>query len=400
VLIPYRVKNPIKHFPYATLAIIAANVVAYALTTTDSHLVIKESVVQHYAFAWGATPWWTFITSAFLHGEPLHLAGNMLFLWVFGPPVEDRLRIPLFLGVYFGTGLIGGGLQGLVDLSVAGEALPIIGASGCIMGILGAYWYLYSWSPVCVFYWLFWFLWGVWEVAAVWIIGLYILLDFVQGFVFSAAGVSGGVAHFVHVGGAAAGAVFCLALGIRRDTSVMSAAKAVRAETGDLDSLPLGALQAMQIEDPENPELVRAMLKPSLALSDPDAVRQSMQRAGSALAQEHPDLVALYLTDFEGDVTIYRPVDLLHAAAAMERAGDTGRALRVYQLILDAFPNTPDVEMALFRIAQCHWNGGGNAGAARECIGELLRRFPIGQTSAPAQSLLRQIEQGGQAAAG
>lgn len=100
MLIPYRVKNPTKHFPFATLGLITANIIVYILTT-DSFLAIREDVVERYAYAFGVSPFINFITAAFLHTDPFHLLGNMLFLRVFGPPVEDRLRIPRYLAVYW-----------------------------------------------------------------------------------------------------------------------------------------------------------------------------------------------------------------------------------------------------------------------------------------------------------
>jgi membrane associated rhomboid family serine protease len=150
MLLPYRVKNRPEHFPIATLAIIVINLVAYAATTDG--LIIRDSVVKAYAFGLGKTPLWTFVTAAFLHGDPFHIAGNMFFLWIFGPSVEGRLGVPRYIGLYFAAGLCGDILHALL----MGSGLTI-GASGCIMGVLGAFWYLFAWSPVCIFYWFYFF---------------------------------------------------------------------------------------------------------------------------------------------------------------------------------------------------------------------------------------------------
>jgi len=168
LFLPYRVKNPWKHFPYTTVAIIAVNVLVYSLTT-ESFLHIREEVVEGYAFQFGVSSFMSLFYAMFLHQDIFHIGGNMLFLWVFGPAVEDRLRPGRYLLVYFATGIVGALLQSFID-TAAGHSAPCIGASGCIMGVMGAYWYLFSWSTVCVFYWIFIRL-GVWEIDAFWVIG-------------------------------------------------------------------------------------------------------------------------------------------------------------------------------------------------------------------------------------
>lgn len=183
LIIPYRVKNPWKRFPIATVSLIGLNILIY-LFTTEFFLTIRDDVLRHYAFQLGESSFFTIFSAMFLHGDLMHLAGNMLFFWVFGPAVEDRLGIPRFLLVFFATGIMGSLLQAGVDVAMYGQTLPGIGASGCVMGILGAYWFLFSWSTVCVFYligFFFRFWYGVWEVQALWVIGLYVLLDLAQG---------------------------------------------------------------------------------------------------------------------------------------------------------------------------------------------------------------------------
>ena len=159
------------------MALICINTLVFALTS-HAFLFIRMDVVDAYALRWGASPFYTLFTALFLHGSITHLLGNMLFLWVFGPAVEDRLRVPGYLGLYLLAGLTGHAAQAGLG-AVEGIFVPNIGASGCIMGVLGAYWYLFSWSKVCVayFFWIFFRIYyGVLEIAAVWVIGAYFAL--------------------------------------------------------------------------------------------------------------------------------------------------------------------------------------------------------------------------------
>lgn len=143
----------------------------------------------------------TLLTSMFMHAGWLHLAGNMLFLWVFGDNVEHRAGAILFVAVYLGTGLVGSLAQILSD---PGSVIPTLGASGAISGILGAYLILFPGNRVTVFLFRF-----VTQVPALAAIGLWIVFQLISGF--GAAVISdetvGGVAYLAHIGGFAAGLV-------------------------------------------------------------------------------------------------------------------------------------------------------------------------------------------------
>ena len=391
MLIPYRVKNPPKRFPVATVTIMALNVLIYALTVNSS-LQIREDVFHRYAFEFGSTSFFNTFSAAFLHADIFHILGNMLFLWVFGPPVEDRLGIPKYLGLYFITGIVGFYLQAFMDLALGGSTIPGIGASGCIMGVMGAYWYLFSWSTVCVFY-FFWIIriyYGVWEVAAIWVIGAYMALNFVEGYFGSSAG-GGGVANFAHVGGGIAGLLLCMAMRAKRDTQEVSDARAVHADAKDLNNMPLYALESMLTADPGNNELIRAMIIPSLRLGKQSVLDDAFKQAGPALIDKDPSLVSYYLTDFHGVAEIYQPVQLLHLAGMMERSGDPASAVNLYRLLVDKHPTSPEVETCLYRAALCSWNSYKDVQTSRSYLAELNRRFPNGDMIAYARNLWKQM---------
>ena len=141
----------------------------------------------------------TLLTSMFMHAGWLHLAGNMLFLWVFGDNVEHRAGAILFVAVYLGTGLVGSLAQIWSDPT---SPIPTLGASGAISGILGAYLVLFPRNRVTVFIFRF-----VTQVPALAAIGLWIAFQLINGL--GAAVISsetvGGVAYLAHIGGFAAG---------------------------------------------------------------------------------------------------------------------------------------------------------------------------------------------------
>jgi membrane associated rhomboid family serine protease len=145
-------------------------------------------------------PWWvTLFTSMFMHGGFLHIAGNMLFLWVFGNNIEDRLGRVKFLLFYLLAGLIAVYTQALIDTA---STAPTIGASGAIAGVLGAYAVLFTHARVLTLIFIVFFVTLV-EIPALILLGLWFILQFVPalGQVAVETGGGQGVAYFAHVGG-------------------------------------------------------------------------------------------------------------------------------------------------------------------------------------------------------
>lgn len=142
--------------------------------------------------------WMTLLTSMFLHGSPLHLAGNMLYLWIFGDNVEEVLGTVRYLIFYLTCGLVGMLLQIAVDPD---SLVPILGASGAIAGVMGAYLIWFPHNQVRVLILRF-----ITQMPALYVIGFWILLQVIEG-VGSARQVdgAGGVAYLAHIGGAATG---------------------------------------------------------------------------------------------------------------------------------------------------------------------------------------------------
>jgi membrane associated rhomboid family serine protease len=149
-------------------------------------------------------PWWaTIFTSMFMHGGILHIAFNMLFLWIFGNNVEDSMGRPRFLLFYLLAGIVAAYTQSLVSTN---STEPAIGASGAIAGVLGGYLLLYPRARVLTVIFIIFFVTLI-EIPAVIMLGIWFVLQFLPavGQVGTSAVSGGGVAYWAHVGGFAFG---------------------------------------------------------------------------------------------------------------------------------------------------------------------------------------------------
>ncbi|HEX9609677.1 MAG TPA: rhomboid family intramembrane serine protease [Candidatus Limnocylindria bacterium] len=149
----------------------------------------------------GPSPiWLTLLTSMFMHGSWIHIAGNMLFLWIFGDNVEHRIGHLNYALFYVAAGVVGSLAHILVD---AGSVIPSLGASGAISGVLGAYIVLFPTNRVTVFLLRF-----LVPVPAIVAIGMWAVLQFINGIgAFAVSEQAGGVAYMAHIGGFVAGLV-------------------------------------------------------------------------------------------------------------------------------------------------------------------------------------------------
>ncbi|MFQ3550068.1 MAG: rhomboid family intramembrane serine protease [Armatimonadota bacterium] len=392
MLIPYKVKNPIDVFPYATISLIVLNIVVYALTS-EYFLIVKHDAVDRFALVWGVSPLYTILTAMFLHGDIFHLAGNMLFLWVFGPAVEDRLKIPAFLGLYFFAGFAGDVAQAALGATGAlGVDIPIIGASGCIMGVLGAYWYLYSWSKVCMFYWVMLFWRGTFEVAAIWVIGAYFVMDLVNGFIGRAAEILGGTANFAHVGGAFIGAFLVWILGGKRDTEDISRMKAIKAEAGGFMTMTCYALKDLLMICPDDEDLLLAYAKKSIDQGDVTDVEFATKLNKKLILSNVPDIALKYYTAPSTDKSIFDVSDLLVLARWCESKKYYEQTFQIYREIEAKYPTSSEAEMALYRVASLYWHSFNNHGRALGEINKLQQNFPNGRLVLETEDLKKAIE--------
>ena len=147
------------------------------------------------------------ITFMFLHGGWFHFIGNMLYLWIFGDNVEDRVGHFRYLMFYVICGLASGLAQLFIYPS---SPLPIVGASGAIAGVMGGYLLLYPFARVVTLFFFFFFV-QIVEVPALFFLGFWFVFQFLSGS-FSLAGEGGGVAWWAHIGGFVCGALLVFPL--------------------------------------------------------------------------------------------------------------------------------------------------------------------------------------------
>ncbi|MBI3634662.1 MAG: rhomboid family intramembrane serine protease [Candidatus Rokubacteria bacterium] len=220
-MIPLKDDVPSRSLPVVTVALIAANVVAYLyqFSLQASGEAAGARAAQEFVVEFGLVPCrlsgacaaagefphpaLTIFTSMFLHGGLFHLAGNMLYLWIFGDNVEDTLGHGRFLIFYVLSGIAAALVQ--TGMSPA-SAVPMIGASGAVSGILGAYLLLFPHATVLTLV-TFGFFARLIRVPAIVVLGFWIVVQLLNGLVTFGAGAAGGggVAWFAHIGGFLAG---------------------------------------------------------------------------------------------------------------------------------------------------------------------------------------------------
>src|SRR5688572_17162296 len=170
-MIPLRDVIPSRTTPYITVTIILLNAVAWCY-----ELLLPRTVLPAFLQIYGVVPAdfeaSTLLTSMFLHGSWMHVIGNMWYLWIFGDNVEDRVGHGGFIIFYLLCGSVAALGQTIIDPD---STLPMIGASGAIAGVMGAYFVLYPRSRVLTLIPLF-IYWEIIEVPAIMLLGFWFLM--------------------------------------------------------------------------------------------------------------------------------------------------------------------------------------------------------------------------------
>lgn len=230
-MLPLKDDIPGRHAPVVTVGLIAANVLAflYQVSLQAGGDPVGARAAQQLVFEFGAIPCRlmgtctapgdfphpvvTVFTSMFLHGGLFHIGGNMLYLWIFGDNVEDTLGHGRFLLFYLLSGVGAAITQTLVNPT---STVPMVGASGAISGVLGAYLLLFPYARVLTLITFGLFVRFVY-VPAIIVLGMWIVVQVLNGFItFSVAADGGGVAWFAHIGGFVTGMGLLFVLRPRR----------------------------------------------------------------------------------------------------------------------------------------------------------------------------------------
>lgn len=203
-MMPIADLNPTRRTPYVTWILIGLNVLVFLsqlglsqrelLNVYLTQAIVPELVTRS---PFSLETALDFLRSMFMHGGWAHLLGNMLYLWIFGDNVEDRLGKVLYVAFYLVCGVAAGVAQILVDPN---SNIPMVGASGAIAGVLGSYLLLYPGVRVrgLVFLGVFS---SVADIPAIWVLGFWFVVQLFSGVASLGVETGGGVAFFAHAGG-------------------------------------------------------------------------------------------------------------------------------------------------------------------------------------------------------
>jgi membrane associated rhomboid family serine protease len=215
-MIPIRDLNPTRRFALVNLFFITLCVAVWIY-----EISLPPQELNWFFQYYGLVPAemferpWSLITYIFIHGGWLHILGNMIYLWVFGDNVEDAQGHILYFFFFLGAGVFAGLTQAAVSFAVGNPYVPLIGASGAISGVLGAYMRYFPHARVFGFIPVLIFLIPIEWPAAVFI-GFWFMLQILNGLVFLPFAHEGGVAWFAHIGGFIFGYLFAPLLATRR----------------------------------------------------------------------------------------------------------------------------------------------------------------------------------------
>jgi membrane associated rhomboid family serine protease len=214
-MIPIRDKTPSRTFPFVNIGLIIINIVVFIYEISLGQEMDK--FVGDFGIIPAKSIWlinnaplnlpaliFPFFSSMFIHGGWLHIIGNMWYLWIFGDNVEDRMGHARYLIFYLLCGIAAGITHIFFNQT---SSLPTVGASGAIAGVMGAYLMLYPFGKVLTLVPIFFFITFI-DVPALFFLGFWIILQFVQGTISSTvAPGTGGVAWWAHLGGFVVGAI-------------------------------------------------------------------------------------------------------------------------------------------------------------------------------------------------
>ena len=232
-MVPLKDYNPIKINPFVTYGIIAINVLVFIYELAlqshglsqfyDQWAVVPQQLSQSFQTGFSQPAWleWdTLITAQFLHAGVLHLAGNMLYLWIFGNNLEEEFGHTKFLLFYLLCGVFASLAQWVVEPT---SPIPSLGASGAIAGVMGAYVFKFpqvrilTLIPLGIF-------WTTFQIPALFFLGFWFVEQALNGFitldVAATVGYQGGVAYWAHAAGFVMGALLGWVLGLFNKTPI------------------------------------------------------------------------------------------------------------------------------------------------------------------------------------
>jgi membrane associated rhomboid family serine protease len=388
-LIPVR-RRASSSFPIVTLGLIVLNLFLFAVTSQRG--VLTDEVAR----GWGLTPrdasLVTLLTATFLHGSWMHLGGNMLGLLLFGPHVEEALGRLEYLLFYIGCGVAAGLLHVVISATLlpAAAAVPMVGASGALFGVLGLFAVRFYRAHVRVFL--------VAPLPAVWAVSGFAVLQVIWGLLSLGHGArADSTANWAHVGGFLFGMLLAVPLRMREDAKreyrLEDAQTAV--DAGRLDQAAAFYRLALG-EKPDDAVTHRALARVCVRQGHTEAAHRHFTDALRFLLRvgNAPAVADLYEEIGRSFRTFPLPPSLLYrTACACEAAHRFPPALRALGELCRDYPTAFEAELALLRMGKLHLGKMDQPESAAGILEEFLRLYPASEWRSHVERLLREARQ-------
>jgi membrane associated rhomboid family serine protease len=373
VIIPLGSTRPLSRPTLATFILVGVNLLVFGIDMALHNRLVDpaeaDAVLRRFVLEPDNPKPWTFVTYAFLHGGFMHLLGNMLFLFVFGPNVEDRFGRTGFLLFYLGGGAVAGGLHFLF------ERHPVIGASGAVAAVTGAYLVLFPRTSIKVLFLLF--VIGIFEIPAWWFIAGQVVMDlWLQG-----TGRSGNVATLAHLGGYGFGiglSMLLLATGI------------LKREQFDLFSISRHASRRRQFREVAR-EQMRVAAKRAAAAA---AARARSEVTEAMMAGDLPAAGAAYRRLLETHGTgaaMLSRTSQYTMANSLFSAGDHQTAATAYMIFMTGYPKDPEIPTVRLMLGLINARYLNDPVKAKAEIREAIGGLPEGDYKQLARELLAEL---------
>ncbi len=388
LLLPIGTDRRLRSRPWATLALIALNLyVFFAL----QHRPGEENL----PLVFSRFEWWMPITYMFTHGSYWHIGLNVLFLWVFGSHAEDALGRGRYLMLYFSAGLSAAALHGLATATLYPAEIDagLLGASGAIMGVVSLFVLRFHGVQVRFFLWAL--LPYIFSVRAVWVGIIYVAWDIGSAVRTTGSDGLGGGAHWAHIGGFIAGALWAWALRLPEEGTDELQADEVRSlvATGAW-ARAAAVLQERLARNPADPDL-HYQLATCFEMMRGDrnlAVQHWNEHLRLLLLSGRTDQAATRFLALTADYepADFSPATLLRLGAAFERQQDVNDALTAWLAIPRGHRDSPQAPVATMRAAELAERTS-DIDRARKLYDAITRFWPESSEALTATARLRAL---------
>jgi membrane associated rhomboid family serine protease len=376
LLLPVKTDSPLRGVPWANWTIIGLNVLMFFVQATNlfdySGWILNAQRPELHQF----------ISYAFLHDGFWHIAGNMLFLYIFGNNICDRLGNVAYLAFYLAAAAFAG--IGYAALYPAGL---VVGASGAVSAVTGAYLALLPRSHVTLFYWLFIMI-GLYEIPSLWLIVAFFAVD-----VYSSFSRDTGVAHAAHIAGSVFGFIICM---------LLLKLRLLPRDHYDMLSLLDRWNRRRQYQqvirqgyDPFNYGVASQDKAPAPGNDLMDQIQDRRAEISEAIAHGNlPEAGNSYLKlkELDRGQTLSRGAQL-DVANHFYTIGDYRNAAEAYELFMKAYGSSEHAGHVALMLGMAYGRHLNEPAKAREWLAAALKRLPFGRDQEIAQSELERLEQ-------